>query len=421
MDNAWKDKLRERFSDYSVAEPDGLWEGIEQGMAGKPRRTIAPIWWLSGGLAAAAAVALVVLLPGTGRQATLPERMDDVALIEPTEMQVIPADSLVTPVDEAVPETPSVSTKPTPSTPFGIISRQTLLADATVVEEDNKTESVEDTKVSPAAEEVKTVPEETIPDQVKPSLPEQAEKQVEQVVPINNDEKMALRKRYFIGVYREGGQQEAFEQSKGFGMTQTGGTMTRASDNGGETKDVVRMLSANRASSFNARHDAPVRVGVKAAFPLTNHLSLVSGLNWTSLGSDFEESTASTRNVIHQDLGYIGVPLQLEASFNPWKRLWLYAGAGGMVEKGLLAKSSTYSYIENHLENKLITHPDTGGLLWSLGASAGAEYRFNRTLGIYFAPGLEYHFDNGSGIRSAYSEHPLNWSLSFGLRFNIEK
>ena len=40
MDNEWKNSLRERFSDYSAPEPEGLWEGIEQGIAGKPRRKI---------------------------------------------------------------------------------------------------------------------------------------------------------------------------------------------------------------------------------------------------------------------------------------------------------------------------------------------------------------------------------------------
>jgi len=50
MDNEWKNSLRERFSDYSAPEPEGLWEGIEQGMAGKSRRKMLPVW-LGTGLA----------------------------------------------------------------------------------------------------------------------------------------------------------------------------------------------------------------------------------------------------------------------------------------------------------------------------------------------------------------------------------
>ena len=91
-----------------------------------------------------------------------------------------------------------------------------------------------------------------------------------------------------------------------------------------------------------------------------------------------------------------------------------------MVEKGLLATSTTYSYIGGDLET-VDNHPDTGGLLWSAGVSAGAEYRFNRTIGLYFAPGLEYHFDNGSSVQSAYTEKPLHWNISLGIRFNFGK
>ena len=152
---------------------------------------------------------------------------------------------------------------------------------------------------------------------------------------------------------------------------------------------------------------------------MTPHLSLASGINWTALSSDFEESTVGTRTVVKQDLGYLGVPLRLEAGFHPWKNLRLYAGAGGMVEKGLLASSRTESYIGDYLEETMNGKPDTGGLLWSVGASAGAEYRFNRFLGVYFAPGVEYHFDNGAPVRSAYTEKPLHYNLSLGIRFNF--
>ena len=91
MDNEWKKSLRERFSDYASPEPEGLWEGIEQGIAGKPRRKMRPVW-IASGLAAAAAVALVVFLhpektletPGLQKQATLAESV-----------QAEPADTVV--------------------------------------------------------------------------------------------------------------------------------------------------------------------------------------------------------------------------------------------------------------------------------------------------------------------------------------
>ena len=164
-----------------------------------------------------------------------------------------------------------------------------------------------------------------------------------------------------------------------------------------------------------------MRVGVTFAWEMTRHLSLTSGVNWTALNSTFEETAAGVRNYTRQDLGYLGVPLRLEAGFQPWKGLRLYAGAGGMVEKGLLAHSVTSSYIGDYLEDSVSKHPDTGGLLWSVGASAGAEYRFNRLFSVYFAPGIEYHFDNGSAVKSAYTEKPLHWNMALGVRFNFQK
>ena len=95
--------------------------------------------------------------------------------------------------------------------------------------------------------------------------------------------------------------------------------------------------------------------------------------------------------------------------------------ADAMVEKGLLAHSVTSSYIGDYLEDTVVRRPDTGGLLWSVGASAGAEYRFNRIFSLYCAPGIEYHFDNGSEVKSAYTEKPLHWNVSLGVRFNIRK
>lgn len=432
MDNAWKDKLRDRFSDYSVPEPEGLWEGIEQGLAGKPRRRMpAAVWWLSGTLAAAAAVALVVLLPGTGRQSLEADRAGEaVAYVEPkdevvatpsvpdtTGIQVVPEAQ----VPAAVPVSAHSAKK---STPFGVVSRQTLLADADIV----KDEIV----LIPETPEEETVPEEIIPEEKVPSevrKPVPAEsvsrtkEEPEDVFPIDPEEKKKVRRAFSIGLYHQGGQ-AATDQSQGFGMQHTGGIQTRAAYNNGYNNSadkvgLMNMLATNSASTYDARHRAPVRIGVQAAWQMTDHLGLVTGVNWTTLHSQFQESTISTRTEVDQDLGYLGVPLRLQASFNPWNRLWLYADAGGMVEKGLQASSLTKSFIGNHLEKQETGRPDTGGLLWSVGASAGAEYRFTKHLGVYFAPGLEYHFDNGSDVSSAYTDHPLHWNFSLGVRFSF--
>ena len=388
MDNEWKNSLRERFSDYSAPEPEGLWEGIEQGLAEKKRRKMLPVWLVTG-LAAAAAVALVVFLRP---EKTVEAPVDTIERYVQDLTPDTPDDSTSSVSEEAVPVTEPVDATGSKPASFAVVSRRTLLAEATLVD---------------------------TPDQTTPVLRSHENTTAFKPTDITS----APRNRFSVGAYRFGGQ-ETSEQSQGFGLSRTKGPYFTRSSSGGKKQDtgsLMSMLAANKASSYEARHGAPVRVGVTFAWEMTPHLSLASGLNWTALNSTFEETAGDMRNYTRQDLGYLGVPLRLEAGFQPWKGLRLYAGAGGMVEQGILSKSVTTSYIGEYLEDAVSHHPKTGGLLWSVGASAGAEYRINRVFSLYFAPGIEYHFDNGSGVKSAYTEKPLHWNAAFGVRFNFQK
>ena len=432
MDNEWKNSLRERFSDYSAPEPEGLWEGIEQGLAEKKRRKMLPVWLVTG-LAAAAAVALVVFL-------------------RPAKTVETPVDSIERYVQDLTPDTSDASTNSaleevaepagvesvaepadaTGSKPasFAVVSRRTLLAEAEPVddydmfleellgdltEEDHILRCLSGHK--PRTVEIP----ELVVDETSRTLAYDEAKIIEALQGRLSDP--IPPSRFSVGAYQFGGQGSS-EQSQGFGLGKSKGLYRTRSTSDGKKQDtgsLMEMLSSNKASSFEAHHGAPMRVGVTFAWEMTRHLSLTSGVNWTALNSTFEETAAGVRNYTRQDLGYLGVPLRLEAGFQPWKGLRLYAGAGGMVEKGLLAHSVTSSYIGDYLEDSVSGHPDTGGLLWSVGASAGAEYRFNRSLGLYFAPGIEYHFDNGSEVKSAYTEKPLHWNVALGVRFNFGK
>ena len=435
MDNEWKKSLRERFSDYASPEPEGLWEGIEQGMAGKPRRKMLPVW-IASGLAAAAAGALVGFLhpektletPDLQKQATLADA--SVASV---------AESVV--VDTAATSSPALTTTSSPaatgdlkavpaskSVPFAVASRQTLLAVAepvvsAPVSEDTVPDAVNDRHSQLDKQSHSRLDRESMVEQ-EASVTEKKEVS-EMPDQVGHDDTIlpaSKRKRFSIGAYGNGGQASK-EQLQGYGMNRTGeylGTRATGSNVKNDVGGLMRTLASNRASSFEAHHAAPLRVGVTAAWELAPHLNLVSGLNWTYLNSEFEETASPIRTVVGQDLGYLGVPLRLETAFNVWKGLWLSAGAGGMVEKGLLSSSWTNTWIDGQVAETIKNpKPDTGGLLWSVGATAGAEYRFSSSFGLYFTPGIEYHFDNGSEVRSAYTEKPLHWNVNLGVRFHF--
>ena len=396
MDNAWKEKLRERFSDYSTPEPEGLWEGIEQGLSGKKRSRLVPVWWTASGLAAAAAAALIVFLH--------PESTDPLSLPEPDlTVSVVPADTASSPASVLLADADVIIAASKKQEPELFVPTA-----AEAIEPEIQTQ--EEPGKEPAEEIVVTATVEAAPD--RPVT-------IQEETP----DPVTRRGTVSIGLYGEGGQTSG-ANSQGIGMNGTAAYMTRSAD-GGNSSDagsIMRMLTSNRASTFEARHAAPLRTGITVGYGLTDHLSLVSGLTWTYLNSDFSEKAGSIGSLTAQDLGYLGIPLRLEAGTNLWKGIWLHAGIGGMVEKGLMASSRTRTLLEGQqLEWKDNPAPDTGGLLWSVGASAGAEFRYGPVFGLYVSPGIEYHFDNGSSVRSAYTEKPLHWTVNIGVRFHIGK
>ena len=396
MDNAWKEKLRERFSDYSTPEPEGLWEGIEQGLSGKKRSRLVPVWWTASGLAAAAAAALIVFLH--------PESTDPLSLPEPDlTVSVVPADTASSPASVLLADADVIIAASKKQEPELFVPTA-----AEAIEPEIQTQ--EEPGKEPAEEIVVTATVEAAPD--RPVT-------IQEETP----DPVTRRGTVSIGLYGEGGQTSG-ANSQGIGMNGTAAYMTRSADGGNssDAESIMRMLTSNRASTFEARHAAPLRTGITVGYGLTDHLSLVSGLTWTYLNSDFSEKAGSIGSLTAQDLGYLGIPLRLEAGTNLWKGIWLHAGIGGMVEKGLMASSRTRTLLEGQqLEWKDNPAPDTGGLLWSVGASAGAEFRYGPVFGLYVSPGIEYHFDNGSSVRSAYTEKPLHWTVNIGVRFHIGK
>lgn len=423
MDNAWKDKLRERFSDYSSPEPEGLWEGIEQGLSGKKRNRLAPVWWTASGLAAAAVVALTVFLHPE-KKITAPLSLPEPDLT----VSVVPADTSSSApsvlLADALPTTETTTTdKKSESTVNKVIK--------TIIEQEPEvtvptTTQVFEPEIQPQEEPEKKPTEAIVTTTTVEPEPEPEPEHDEPVtVPEETPDPASRRSAVSIGVYGEGGQTTG-ANSQGIGMSGMDAYMTRSAGGQGtsDAGSIMRILTSNRASTFEAHHSAPLRTGITVGYGLTNHLSLVSGLTWTYLNSEFNfsEDAGPIGNLTTQELGYLGIPLRLEAGTNLWKGIWLHAGVGGMVEKGMMASSRTRTLLEGQqLEWKDNPTPDTGGLLWSVGASAGAEFRYGPVFGLYVSPGIEYHFDNGSPVRSAYTEKPLHWTVNIGLRFHLGK
>lgn len=151
-------------------------------------------------------------------------------------------------------------------------------------------------------------------------------------------------------------------------------------------------------TDYVSKHHLPVRFGVSMDYKLSPRLTLLSGVSYTYLYSQFSLSLYP-ESVTDQKLHYLGIPLGLAWRFWSSHRFQLYVSGGATVEKCL--NDSPWQ--------------------WSVHASAGAEYVISPQFGIYAQPSLGYYFDDGTSLEHYYKKHPLAPSLEFGLRMHLNR
>lgn len=158
------------------------------------------------------------------------------------------------------------------------------------------------------------------------------------------------------------------------------------------------------------KHNMPVSFGATVSYALNDRLALTSGLVYTLATSSFEHGTSSNASKDEQTLHYVGIPLT--ASYTIWSNSWLktYVNAGGQADFNVSAKVET----EGHT-----TDIDKDRAQLSVGAAAGVQLNVIKQMGVYVEPGMRYYFDNGSNVQTVFKEHPCNFSLQMGLRWNF--
>lgn len=146
------------------------------------------------------------------------------------------------------------------------------------------------------------------------------------------------------------------------------------------------------------RHYQPIRFGMMFQYRLSDHWTLESGLSYTRLVSEITTRVdGQITDISQQCLHYIGIPVNLGYHFRIYKRSGMYFKAGGTIDKML--NSSSWQF--------------------SLNGAAGIDYELTDRFNLYLEPGFGYYFNDGSSISTIYKDHPLNFNLSIGLRFNI--
>ena len=422
MAEDWLNKIRESQADFSEPEPEGLWAGIESGLAAVSRRRTVRWWWAALPAAAVAALVLFLSVPGHRDVSDAPLMTSAVAELKST---TEPFDIVPQNVESSVPANLLAYSGTLLASDMepGKLSEATADDAGSASEEFPKRQESSSWNNSPNDSSSETSSLEN-----SSSETSSLETISSENWPSENDNPVLKTRRrgFSFGLLTSnvaGSRSSVSKYAALYGSTVTkqihGFSETRADfpDSQGYA-DVMQSNSSNEISS-TVKNWQPIQVGVSVAYSFTDRLSIESGLTYSCLVSDLSSGTPSGNYDIRQTLHYIGLPLALRYDFLKIKGFSLYASAGGQMEKCVAGKTRTDYFVDGKKvssENgRIMVEP----LQWSVNAYVGAQYSFNRLVGLYIEPGAAYYFRNSSPVNCIYSERPFNFSFRAGLRFSL--
>ncbi len=467
MAEDWLNKIRESQADFSEPEPDGLWEGIEAGLAAEDvgasagmepvratdakasvdrtsredsavsRRRTVRWWWAALPAAAVAALVLLLSVPGHRDVSDDPLRTSAISELKSTDE---PFDVVSREVESSVPANLLAysGTLLASDTKVGKPSEATADDAGNASEEFSKRQENSSWNNTPS-----DISSETISSEIS-SLENSSSKTTSsensslensssensslENWPSENDNPVSQTRRRglsfgLLASNVAGSRSSISRYAALYGSTVTkqihGFSETTADFPDSQGYAGVMQSNSNNEISSTVKNWQPIQVGVSVAYSFTGRLSIESGLTYSCLISDLSSGTPLGNYDIRQTLHYIGLPLALRYDFLKIKGFSLYASAGGQMEKCVDGKTRTDYFVDGKKvlsENgRIMVEP----LQWSVNAYVGAQYSFNRLVGLYVEPGAAYYFRNGSPVNCIYSERPFNFSLRAGLRFSL--
>ena len=413
--------VRSMMQDAEEAVSPRVWEGVSAGLVSRKRRRV--LLWSAAGLAAAAALVLSVVLPGT-HNSNLPNHIDVVSLAVPG-----PDDSCP---DGNGDETTDFATG------AGLLADNAggraggPTGETAVIRSVSPAETVVSAPAEDAgasgllASEAEDIPGSFASEDSPGSAAVQTEYD-RPVTALRNEPETAGKEPEeawedpFARMEREDARQrEAVRISVGFGGSMesnsnpdalNGIQMMRAPANQKRTHTVIEQTGATSAYAI------PVSAGLNVRIGLGNRWAVGTGVNWTLLQRNFygsfrENGKAPVYSEINNTLHYIGIPVNAYYSMLQGGRLGLYAFAGGSVEKALSNRFRTLD------SNDLFYKESVDGVQFSVAAGFGLQFRLADHLGLYVDPSLRWYIP-GSQPRSIRTQQPLMMNFEVGLRFDL--
>lgn len=410
--NDWTEQLRQRLNDAEVPAPENLWDSISKQLdaqgqqqntqgqqqdaedaqvAKKPHRVTLLPW---------AAAASVVLIAGVGMWWQLRSNTPDIAMLEPAPHPITLTDNKAVNTKAS-----AVNTKASTTSTHAMLAYKdnTLAPTASNKEEVMAlTMAEQEVKSEPIAEVSTTTSTPTATATQKSQRTTQTQA-AHTAYHLPRTQHQASNTRWQVGV-GTAGNMNRYKSSGPIYVNSLSAVNTEYADN-----EMFRVSPYEQDTKDVTHHDMPISIGFTASYSVTPRIALASGLVYTLATSSFQHGASMPKET--QTLHYVGIPLNL--SYTVWGNSWLrtYIMAGAQADMNVKATLKADGHKSN-IDNDRAQFSVTGG--------AGVQLNVAQQLGVYVEPGVRYYFDNGSAVQTIFKEHPTNFSLQVGLRWNIE-
>lgn len=403
--NDWTEQLRQRLNDAEVPAPENLWDSISQQLdaqgqqqdaedaqvAKKPHRVALLPW---------AAAASVVLIAGVGMWWQLRSNTPDIAMLEPAPHPITLTDNKAVNTKASAVNTKASAT----STHAMLAYKDNALAPTASNKEEVMalTMAEQEVQSEPIAEGSTTTSTPTATATQKSQRTTQTQA-AHTAYHLPRTQHQASNTRWQVGV-GTAGNMNRYKSSGPIYVNSLSAVNTEYADN-----EMFRVSPYEQDTKDVTHHDMPISIGFTASYSVTPRIALASGLVYTLATSSFQLGASMPKET--QTLHYVGIPLNL--SYTVWGNSWLrtYIMAGAQADMNVKATLKADGHKSN-IDNDRAQFSVTGG--------AGVQLNVAQQLGVYVEPGVRYYFDNGSAVQTIFKEHPTNFSLQVGLRWNIE-
>ena len=407
MNDKFTENIKQRMADHTMAEPEGLWQSIEQRLDAAPRQhaAVMPLWVRRTGVAAAAALLLgaMAYVLTLGVEHDMAMRVEQIAINEPSRHSAT-NDGNSTPM---LAQSTPVATDASRGDAYRAARAALNMAKAASALQQESAAKQPADNAQPAAATVTDA-------NATPSVAKQ-----------DTDEKTPAKKTYASRLadtdYGTIAENRSNNRSRLSAGIYASGLPTGNSSNGLNSKYYVAqdMMNSSTWTSPTKRntmpklhHSMPLNVGVKVRYGITHRLFAETGVSYSYLRSHGDDAQKSYQQRLH----YLGVPVDLGYTFWSNNRLKAYVKGGAEMQKLVSGRlTSTYNVVEPFAETESVKER---GAQWSVGAGVGFEVKALPKLSIYVEPSVKHYFDNGSTISSTFKDNDTNFSLQVGLRLN---